>query len=266
MKRSFLLYFALVSAAWGQATWGQVDPNDIVRKSIENCERDWRASMSWAWTQTDISMADSKKEVTVTEMVPLAGTPFERLIMKDGHPLTPEERRKEDRKFEKALSQRENEPASEREARIRKYENERAFIKDIPEAYSFSLLGEDNVEGRAAWLIRMTPRAGFVPAAPHAALLEHFEGKLWIDKEDFQWIKADARAIETVSIGWIVARIGPGAHFTFEQTRVANGLWMPKRLTVAGLVRVMMVYGKSLNEEVMYSGYHLEKQLQAGTH
>jgi hypothetical protein len=263
VKRSVLLSFVLAWAAWGQA-----DPNEIVRKSIENCERDWRASMSWAWTQTDVSRSDGKddkKEVTVTEMVPLGGTPFERLIMKDGHPLTQEEQRKEDRRFERALNQRENEPAAEREARIRKYESERAFIRDIPEAYSFNLLGDENVEGRAAWLIQMTPRQGFVPTAPHGAMLEHFEGKLWIDKEDLQWIKAEAHAIDTVSIGWIVARIGPGAHFTFEQARVANGLWMPKRLTITGLVRVMMVYGKTLNEEVVYSGYHVEKQLQAGT-
>src|ERR1700722_16655532 len=113
MKVASLLYFTLISAAWGQ-----VDPNDIVRKSIENCERDWRASMSWAWTQTDVSLSDEKKEATVTEMVPLEGTPFERLIMKDGHRLTPEEQRKEDRKFERALNQRQNEPPAEREARI----------------------------------------------------------------------------------------------------------------------------------------------------
>lgn len=261
MKRSVVLSFILVAGAWGQ-----VNPNEIVRRSIENCEHDWRASMGWAWTQTDVSRSDDKKEIIVTEMVPLGGTPFERLVMKDGHPLTHEEQRKEDRRFEKALSQRENESAAEREARIRKYESERAFIKDIPEAYKFNLLGEENIEGRAAWLIQMTPRPGFVPMAPHAAMLEHFEGKLWIDKEDLQWIKADARAIDTVSIGWIVARIGPGAHFSFEQARVADGLWMPRKLTVTGLVRVMMVYGKALNEEVVYSGYHLEKHLQAGTH
>jgi hypothetical protein len=260
MKRASLLYFTLISAAWGQA-----DPNEIVRKSIENCEKDWRASMSWAWTQTDVSLSEEKKEASVSEMVPLEGTPFERLITKDGHRLTPEEQRKEDRKFEKAMHQRENESAAEREARIRKYESERAFIRDIPEAYNFNLSGEDNVDGHAAWVIEITPRRGFVATAPHAAMLEHFAGKLWIDKEDLQWIKAEAQAIDTVGIGWIVARIGPGAHFTFEQTRVANGLWLPKRLTITGLVRVMMVYGKSVNEEVVYSGYHMEKQLQAGT-
>lgn len=220
--------------------------------------------MNWAWTQTDVSAADDKKEMTVSQMLPLGGTPYERLILKDGHPLTPEEQRKENRKFEKALNQREKEAASERAARIRKYETERAFIQDIPDAYNFDLLGEERIDGRPAWKIRMVPRAGFVASAPHAAMLEHFEGELWIDKDDLQWVKAEAHAIHPVGIGWIIARVEPGAHFTFEQSRVADGLWMPKRLTVNGLVRLMMVYPKTLNEEVTYSGYHLEKQLQAG--
>ncbi len=96
-------------------------------------------------------------------------------------------------------------------------------------------------------------------------MLKHFDGTLWIDKEDLQWVKAEAEAKDTVSIGWFVARVSQGAHFTFEQTHVANGLWMPKRLTVKGLVRVMMVYGKYVDEDVTYSGYHAAKQLEADT-
>lgn len=260
VTRPLLLYFAVASVAWGQH-----DPQAIVRQSVANCERDWRASVNWAWTQTDISASDDKKEVTVSEVVPVDGTPYERLISKDGHRLTPEEERKENRKFEKVVKQRENEPGSERAARMRKFETERAFIRDIPNAYNFELLGEESVDDRPAWVIKMRPRPGFVPAYPHSAMLEHFEGKLWIDKEDLQWAKAEARAIDTVSIGWIVARIGPGAQFTFSQTRVASGLWMPRQLTVNGLVRVMMVYSRNLDENVTYSGYHIEKQLQAGT-
>lgn len=236
-----------------------------MRQSVANCEKDWQASANWAWTQTDISNSEDKKEITVAEVVPLGGTPYERLVSKDGLRLSADEQRKENRKFEKALKQRENESAAEREARVHKYASERAFMRDIPDAFQFTLLGEETIGRRPAWVIGMTPHPGFVPTAPHGAMLEHFEGKLWIDKEDLQWAKAEARAIDTVSIGWIVARMGPGARFTFEQTRVAEGLWLPKRLTIEGLVRVMMVYSKNLNEEIAYSGYHLEKQLQAAT-
>jgi hypothetical protein len=258
VARQFILYFAIAATAWGQT-----DPQALVRQSVANYQRDWRASRNWAWTQTDVAFSEGEKEVTVSEMAPLEGTPWERVITKDGHPLTPEEQRREDRKFEKAMKQRESESPAERADRIRKYENERAFINDIPEAYHFTLLGQEDIEGRPAWLLQMTPQPGFIPNTPHASMLKHIEGKLWIDKEDLQWVKADAQAKDSVGFGWFIARVERGARFTLDQTRVANGLWMPSRLTVKGLVRVMMLFGRGLNEDVIYSGYHLAKEVQA---
>jgi hypothetical protein len=239
------------------AAFGQVDPKKIVRQSIQNYQRDWReARASLTYTQTDTTMADDTKQIEVSEIIPLAGTPYERLIRKDGRPLTPAEQRKEERKYERAERQRENETAPEREARIRKYENERAFVKDVPEAYDFRIVREENIEGRPAWVITMTPRPGFVPGTPHGGMLAHIEGTLWIDKEDVQWAKAEAHVIDTIGIGWILARVEPGTRFSVEQVRVENGLWMPRRITISGAAHVMLVHSKSLNEVLTYEGYH----------
>jgi hypothetical protein len=238
------------------AAYAQVNPKEIVRQSIQNYERDWRAARDkFTYTQKDVTESDGTREVEVSEVIPLNGTPYERLIGKGGNPLTPDEQRKEQHKYERALRQREKETPEEREARIRKYVNGRAFVKDIPEAYDFKLVGEEAVDGRPAWVITMTPRARFVPTTPHGALLEHIEGKLWIDKEEIQWAKAEAHVFDTISIGWIVARVQPGTRFTVEQTRVENGLWMPRHITICGDAHVMLVHTKKINEELTYSGY-----------
>jgi hypothetical protein len=247
--------FLVFPMLFGSIGFAGTETREIVRKSIDNYERDWRAGMSWAYTQTDVTQGDGTKEIEISEVAPLEGTPYERLMAKDGRPLTEEERRKEDHKFEKAEKQREKESPAEREARIRKYESERAFVKELPDAYNFKSLGEEILNGRPTLVIEMTPRPGFVPVLPHAAMLEHIQGKLWIDKEDVQWAKAEAHVTDTITIGWIVARIGPGARFTVEQTRVADGLWMPKHITISGVARVMMVHSKKLNEELTFSGY-----------
>jgi hypothetical protein len=241
-----------------------VDPKEIVSQSIRNYQSDWRAARAnWAWTQTDVTQSDETK-VDVAEVTPLAGTPYERLVVKNGHPLASAEQRKEERKYEKALRQRESETPSEREERIHKYENQRAFAKDIPEAYNFKLLGEEVVDGRPAWVIAMTPRPEFTPSEPHSSMLGHIEGKLWIDKEDLQWAKAEAHVVDTIGIGWILARIGPGTRFTVEQTRVENGLWMPRRITIAGAAHVLMVVSKSITEEITYAGYRKDGSVSAG--
>lgn len=245
----------LLSLALASTAWGQVDIQQIVRESVANYGHVWREEMNWVWTQTDVTSGDPN-ETAVSEIAPIEGTPYERLIGKNGRPLTPEEQRAENRKYQKTLRERENESPSARAARIHKYESDRAFIGDISDAYHFKLLGEETVEGRPAWVVQMTSRPEFVPSAPHAAMLEHIEGKLWIDKEDVQWAKAEAHVIDTISIGWILARIGAGTRFGVQQTRVANALWMPKRLTIVGMAHVLVFHARTLNEELTYSGYH----------
>jgi hypothetical protein len=247
----FLLLGAVGSA------WAGVDVTAIVDESVRNYERDWRAAAKdWTCIQTDVTRSGGKQEVDISEVVPLDGTPYDRLIKKDGQPLPPPVKRKEDRKFERVARERAEESPEEKAARIRKYENERAFVKEIPRAYKFSLEGEESVNGRPAWIVSMTPRPDFAPSMPHANMLSHIEGKLWIDKQDAQWSKAEAYVMDPIGIGWVVARIEKGARFMLEQTRVADGLWMPRRLTVDGTALVLMVHAKGLKEEVTWSDYH----------
>jgi hypothetical protein len=262
VSRAILIWLA----ASGIAAYGQVDPKALVDQSIRNYERDWRAAINWASTETDITESDGTREVDVSEVLPLAGTPYDRLILKKGHPLTPSEQRKEDRKYQRTLREREQETPSEREARIRKYEEQRAFINDVPNAYNFGLLGEEVVGGRPSWVVGMTPRPDFTPTTPHGSMLAHIKGKVWIDKEDAQWAKAEARVIETIGIGWVLARIEPGTEFTLEQTRVEHGVWLPRHITITGAARVMIVHSKSISEDLSWSGYRKSGDVSVANH
>jgi hypothetical protein len=235
---------------------GQPDPKALLLQSIQNYERDWRMGMHWGYTQTDVTRTDRTNEVEVSEVIPLEGTPYERLISKDGRPLTPDEQRKEEQKFARAARERRNESPEERRERIRKYETERSFLKDLPNAYDVKLVGDETVDGRPAWILEVIPRPGFVSTTLRGGMLRHIKGKLWIDKQDIQWAKAEAHVVEPVSIGWILARIGAGAQIKLDMTPVVNGLWMPERIDISGAARVLMVHTKVLDEHLTFSGYH----------
>ncbi len=214
--------------------------------------------MKWSYTQTDVTRVDDgKSQVDISSVIPLDGTPYERLITRNGHPLSPDERRREDANYDKELRRRESETPQQREARIRNYEKERSFLSDLPNAYDFMLGPEDVVNGRPAWTVILTPHAGFQPTMPHAGLLRHIEGKLWIDKKELQWAKAEADVIDTVNIGLIVARIGHGAHITLDFTRMSDTLWVPKGIYVRGEAKILLIHSKNLNEDVTFSNYTL---------
>ncbi len=233
----------------------QVDATALMRQSVQNYERDWREAMTWSYRQTDVNKSDDTPEVEVSEIVPIGGTPYQRLLIKDGQKLSPDAEKKEERKYEKTLKQRDEETPEERQERIHKYESERSFLKDIPDAYLFQLAGETVINGRPAWIVKLSPKPGFVSTTPHGNMLEHISGTVWIDKEDLQWPRAEADVTGTIEIGWILARVGRGAHFVVEQTRVADGLWMPLRITITGVARVLLVHNKMIDEELTFSGF-----------
>jgi hypothetical protein len=241
----------------------QPDPKELIRESIENYQKAWRAGMNWSYTQTDVTCVDGKSEVEVSSVIPLDGTHYERLIAKNGHALSPDEQRREDEKYDKELRRRRSESPAERQARIAKYEKERSFLADLPNAYDFKLAGEDLVNGRAAWIVTLAPRPGFEPTAPHAGLLRYIEGKLWIDKKDLMWARAEADVIDSVNIGLIIARIDPGAHITLDFTRMSEALWVPKNITIRGEAKILLVHSKNLNEELTFSDYTLRNPAAA---
>jgi hypothetical protein len=248
-----ILLFASAAAGAGATP---PDAKTLFTQSIRNYDRDWRAGMTWGYTETDTVRKDGKKEVVVSEVIPLDGTPYDRVVSKNGKPLSPAEQRKEDEKFAKEAQRRKNESASERQARIRKYENERSFLKDLPNAYNFQIVGDEVVDGRSAWVMLLKRRPEFEPTTSRGGMLKHIEGKLWIDKEDTQWAKAEAHVTDPISIGWIVARIDQGAEIKLDMTRVVNGLWMPEKIDIDGRAKVLMVHNKVLDEHLSFSGYH----------
>jgi hypothetical protein len=247
---------AFVLSATIPAAGQKPDARALIRQSIQNYDKSWRSAMQWSYTQTDVTWVEGKQEVDVSSVIPLEGTPYERLLTKDGRALTPEEKRKEDEKYDRELRRRQTEPRSERTARIRKYEKERSFLADLPNAYNFRLLGDELVGARPAWLVELSPRPGFAPMTQHGGLLKHIAGKLWIDKKDLQWAKAEADVIDTVSIGVILARIGPGAHINLNFERISDALWLPKEINIKGAARVLLVHTKDLDEHLTFADYH----------
>src|SRR5262249_16551978 len=162
------------------------------------------------------------------------GEHYHKLIEKDGKPLTGDQLRKEQEKLDKLVAKRQKESESERARRLAEFEKarrkQREFAQEIPRAFHFKLVGEEPANGRPSWIIEATPRPDFAPTVPRAGLLKKFRGKVWIDQAEYQMIKIDSEAIDTVTFGWFLARIGKGTRFRLEQARINDEVWMSKSI------------------------------------
>jgi hypothetical protein len=240
------------------------DPRVIVEKGLQRAQQDDLRAQQYAYLETSAQQEwkdgkPGKRESETHEIINLYGQPYRRLVAKDGKPLSPEESRKEQVKIDKLAAERARETPEERERRLAKYTHdrrrERAFLEEIPRAYSFKMAGETRIAGRDVWIIEATPLPGYKPQNSRAKLLTKFKGRFYASKEDFTVLKLEAEAIDTVSFGLVLARLDRGARFTMEKTRVNNELWMPVQIKVDFEARLALLKRMRIDVQIDYSDF-----------
>ena len=80
-------------------------------------------------------------------------------------------------------------------------------------------------------------------------------GKIWIEKAGYQWVHVEGETTGTISFGWFLARLNPGAKLVIEQSRINDEVWLPSRLFMSGSGRIGVLKRISQDEEITWSNY-----------
>jgi len=241
------------------------DPKEIVRRSVEMDHHNFERAQKYTCTQRQvIKHLDKHGNVKSTEIKTYDinyyyGEFYSRLAQIDDKPLSEKDQKKEDEKLEKFLAKRRKESEEDRQKRAEKDKKEReegrAFVRDVVNAYDFRLVGDDQVSGEDTWVIEAVPRKDFKPTQPHADMLKKIKGRMWIEKKDYNWVKVEAEAIDTISFGLFLFRIHPGSRFVLETVHINNELWALKRLYINGSARIALFKNESAEQEDVFSNY-----------
>jgi len=239
---------------------------DIIRRSVGQDSNNFERRKDYTYQQRqeerdfDGAGKIKKSETETREIMMLAGRPYERLIARDDKPLSPHDVRKEQEKVDRELDRREHMTPADRAKLDKNRQETRKFLSEVPEAFNFRLLGEEQVSGKPAWVIECDPKPGFHPQDDRAKLLGKVRGKVWIDKSEYQWVKAEMQATDTLSFGFGLFRLEPGGSISFEQTRVNGEIWLPTRAFIRADARLAYVKKVRAEIEITYRDY---KKFQA---
>ena len=234
-----------------------VDGRHIMLRSITATQRSWEARDHYVYKERDedrrldpdgrVRSQDVDDSITIL----VDNAPFEQVVKRNGRPLSPEEQRKQEAKL--AILQRET--PQERAARLREQQENRSFIREVPEGFDFQLIGEEVINGRPAYVLRATPRPGYRPNGKYGKLMSKVQGKLWVDKQDFGWVKIEGEVTQPFSLGLFLARVLRGSRITMEQTRVDDGIWMPQHVEVRAAAKIFFVKSLVIDRILTYSEY-----------
>jgi hypothetical protein len=262
-----LLYGILAPLLSAQQESGAplTDPAEIIRRVAAHEEENQAKRHNYTYEEKIIEKkldghgAVKSTETSASEIMIIYGEQVQRQVSKDDKPLPPKEAAKEEEKIDKLIAKYKNESDGQRARRLEKdgkaHEEAREFVKEIADAFDFTMLPPETVNGRALYVIQGEPKPRYEPRGKNAKFLTKLRGKLWIDQSEYRWVKADLETIDTISFGWFVARLHKGTHLYAEETRVNDEVWLPKLVRLNLGARVALF--KDLNVDVTqtYSDY-----------
>jgi hypothetical protein len=210
--------------------------------------------------------AVKKTKTDTFEVYPSAepGKMSRRRIARDGVPLSAKELAEEDRKqadrVEKSERKLAGEDAAARAARLGKDEEdlreEQRVITELYQMDDLVLEGREWIDGRPTIVIAFTPRPGYKPVTEGGKVLQKLAGRAWIDEEDKQLARVEARLIDNLGVGPArVARLQKGATSYFYRRKVNDEIWLPAEARFTGSAKVLLFFGGGVDALFEYGDY-----------
>ena len=248
----------------------QLDVAALLRELEKNQDEIENRVSEYAFKQTETdreinSKGELKKQtVKVFEVYPLPNRePVQKLISENGVPLSPERAAKEDRRVQEEFlkAEREREKDEKRVARRRaerekREDKEGTEISPFLRACEFVSPRREMLAGRETIVFDFRPKPGFHPRNREESLIAKLIGVVWIDPVDKQVIRLEARLAEGFKMaGGLLVSLKPGAALVIEQTRMAQGVWLPRFAQINLSVKVLLFAGGDFNKTIEWSDY-----------
>jgi hypothetical protein len=228
---------------------------------------------SFMQTETDREIDSKgaiKKETSKTyEVYPLPNREAVlKLVAENGVPLSAERATKEGKRVQEEFAKAERErdkDAQKVEKRREEHRRRKAEGKnddDDIEISQFLKMCEfvsprrERFRGRDVVVFDFRPRPGYRPRNRQEDLISKLVGVVWIDPEDRQVIRLEARLAEGFKMaGGLLFSLRPGAAFVMEQTRMNEGVWLPRLAQINLSMKVLLFAGKDFNKTIEWSDY-----------
>jgi len=228
------------------------------QKAIEEMARQYTCHV-----KEEEQKRDSKGHVTSTkineyESYTVAGDEIRRLVAKDGKPLTDDQKKKEDDRFNKEYDKQLKKKAqidADLQKQQKAQEKDQAEISDFLRAVRFSNMRREQFRGREVIAVDFGPNPAYKPKKMIENVIQKLMGVVWIDEHARDVVRLEGHFSDSAKFGGgILGSIDKGSSFVFEQAKVNNEVWLPVYAEVHVGARLLLLKAHA-NEIDRYSDY-----------
>jgi len=226
--------------------------------AAEKMQRDYTYHVHVEQQELDNKGGVKKTTVTDSESLTISGVRVDRVVARDGKPLTPEETKKESDKIDKEV-------AKDKERRAKAESNGKSTDAEGHDELTVSRilqLGTFSNPRRMILNERPTIVADYA-GDPNAKTKNRFEtmfrdlvGTVWIDEQDRALVQVQGHFLNDFKIGGgLIADVKKDSSFSAKMTKVNGEAWLPEEFDGQGKIRVLLFAGFSGRVKLVTSDY-----------
>ncbi len=222
---------------------------DLLREVERNQKRLEAQKQSYTYhVHTEQQQLDKQGNVKKTETedaesLTIQGVRVNRIVARNGKPLTPEEQRKENERLDKDVAK-----AKERRGKIEATggatDEEGHAVLPLSRILELGKFSNPRREEQGGRPVIAVDYAGDPEAKTHSvfeSIMRDMVGTLWIDQADRVMIAAQGHFLNDFKLGaGLMADVRKGTSFDFKATRISDGVWLPADIKGQGSIRLLL--------------------------
>lgn len=228
------------------------------QRRFEEARRDYTFHVHTVEEDFDSRNKVKKTTVTDAESFSINGVRVNKIVAKNGKPLTEEEQKKESERIDKAVA-RAKERRAKNESRNRETDsqgNEVITVSRILELGSFTHPRRVDLNGRPTILLDY---AGDPSAKTHSTFENVFKdlvGQVWIDERDHVLTRGEGRFAKDFKMGGgLLFDIHSGFNFHFQSKKINQEVWLPEEIEAQGSASALLFVRVRGHVDVTTSDY-----------
>ncbi|MEJ2009041.1 MAG: hypothetical protein P8Z30_12945 [Acidobacteriota bacterium] len=234
----------------------------LMKQVLANQDRVDRLRENYSWTDArTVRKLDKhgrvKKTETYVYQVSFFG-PLEvdRLIEKNGRPLSAHAQKKEDKRVAREMKKYEKKPGGTSGKAAKQKQRTAITIQDFLRADRFNHPRRESRAGEELIVFDFARNPDYKPRSRMEKLVQALAGTIWIDEKAHEVVQLDAHLAKNVKVGGgLVASVHKGSALRFVQTLVDRQVWLPTYISFRISVRALLFFGFNMDRTDRYSAY-----------
>jgi hypothetical protein len=236
-----------------------VAPADIVRRAVHNeIASNQSSGMHFRFKDEKRTPQLSQTKLMVETSDATAGL----LVMQNGQPLTPQQRREEEARLANYVQSPQDLRKKKKQEREDTEHTER-ILRALPDAFLYQRDGiEPGRQGLGApgdELVRLNfrPNPDYNPPSHVEQVLTGMSGNLLIDTAQNRIAEINGTLSKEVAFGWgILGHLDPGGRFLVQQADVGEHQWEVTHMQLSFTGKVLLVKKISMHSNDTFSDFH----------